>query len=422
MPFDVFVSHASKDRIIANAVCARLESAGIRCWIAPRDIVAGTSYGEAIIEAIHAAKVMVLVFSSNANSSGHIPKEVERAVSNGVAILPFRIEDVAPGKSLDYFIGSIHWLDAMTPPMERHLDALVETVRKLLPVPASVPGAPSTPVGVSSSPGQVAPFQSPPASAQIPFQPTGPRPATSGANGLTIPPKTLQIGVAAIVVIAAIVAAVIWLKPKPPVSAPVGTSSPVVNPSPVQPGVNGNPSVANNPSPVNPAAGPKGADPIVGCYRWFNNGSVVIYANGIVNGGPFTAHWRLVSASQRAYKFTWPDAIDTITIAPDQRSLGGMNQYQYPISATRIAGNFGLAGTWTLSNNVPMLVFPNGTFSASTFTGTWRATDASRGMYSMTWPAPVDSVNLSADGQTISGANQYGVAISGTRTGPCPGV
>ncbi len=133
MAFDVFISYASKDKMVADAVCARLEAAGIRCWIAPRDIVAGTSYGEAIIDAIHGAKVMVLVFSSSANASGHIPKEVERAVSNGVAILPFRIEDVAPGKSLDYFIGSVHWLDAMTPPMEKHLDDLAATVHKLIP-------------------------------------------------------------------------------------------------------------------------------------------------------------------------------------------------------------------------------------------------------------------------------------------------
>ncbi len=133
MAYDVFISYASKDKIVADAACARLEAAGIRCWIAPRDIVAGTSYGEAIIDAIHGAKIMVLVFSSSANSSGHIPKEVERAVSNGVPIIPFRIEDVAPGKSLDYFIGSVHWLDAMSPPLESHLDNLAATVQKLLP-------------------------------------------------------------------------------------------------------------------------------------------------------------------------------------------------------------------------------------------------------------------------------------------------
>ena len=200
MPFDVFVSHASKDRVVANAVCARLEAAGIRCWIAPRDIVAGTSYGESIIEAIHAAKVMVLVFSSNANSSGQVPKEVERAVSNGVAILPFRIEDVLPGKSLDYFIGSVHWLDAMTPPLEKHLDDLAETVRKLLPLPAGAQAAP-------------APWVQPAA------QPSAVRPAVRRATGRAIPSKTLWIGAVAALAIAAVVAGVILLRPKPPVTA-----------------------------------------------------------------------------------------------------------------------------------------------------------------------------------------------------------
>lgn len=55
MAYDVFISYASKDKIIADAVYARLEASAIRCWIAPRDITPGTSYGEAIIEAIHGA-------------------------------------------------------------------------------------------------------------------------------------------------------------------------------------------------------------------------------------------------------------------------------------------------------------------------------------------------------------------------------
>jgi hypothetical protein len=35
--FDVFISYASKDKVIADAVCTRLEAAGIRCWVAPRE-------------------------------------------------------------------------------------------------------------------------------------------------------------------------------------------------------------------------------------------------------------------------------------------------------------------------------------------------------------------------------------------------
>jgi hypothetical protein len=60
-------------------------------------------------------------------------------VSNGAVIIPFRIEAVAPGKSLDYFIGSVHWLAAMTPPMEKHLDDLARTGHKLLPLQVNDP-------------------------------------------------------------------------------------------------------------------------------------------------------------------------------------------------------------------------------------------------------------------------------------------
>jgi hypothetical protein len=132
MAHDVFVSYASGDKQVADAVCATLESHNIRCWIAPRDVLPGIHYGEAIIDAIHECRIMVLVFSSKANMSGHIPKEIERAVSQGVTVMPLRIEDVAPGKSLDYFIGSVHWLDALTPPLEAHLQKLAANVQTLL--------------------------------------------------------------------------------------------------------------------------------------------------------------------------------------------------------------------------------------------------------------------------------------------------
>lgn len=132
MAHDVFISYASGDKTVADAVCASLESHGVRCWIAPRDVLPGLHYGEAIIDAIHECRIMVLVFSSKANLSGHIPKEIERAVSQGSAIMPLRIEDVLPAKSLDYFIGSVHWLDALTPPLEAHLERLTANVQTLL--------------------------------------------------------------------------------------------------------------------------------------------------------------------------------------------------------------------------------------------------------------------------------------------------
>jgi hypothetical protein len=145
MAHDVFISYASKDKHIADAACAVLEANGIRCWIAPRDILPGADWGESIVDALSAARVFVLVFSSNANSSQQIRREVERAVNRGLAVIPLRIEDVPPTKSLEYFISTPHWLDAFSPPLERHLNYLADIIRHILqgeerPEPPPVPG------------------------------------------------------------------------------------------------------------------------------------------------------------------------------------------------------------------------------------------------------------------------------------------
>ena len=53
MSHDVFISYASEDKAIANAICSFIESRRVRCWIAPRDIMPGSSYGSSIIYAIN---------------------------------------------------------------------------------------------------------------------------------------------------------------------------------------------------------------------------------------------------------------------------------------------------------------------------------------------------------------------------------
>jgi tetratricopeptide (TPR) repeat protein len=132
MAHDIFISYAHQDRTIANAVCATLEAHGIRCWIAPRDILPGSDWGAAIIDAIQEAKALVLIFSSNSNDSDQIKREIERTVHQGTAVIPFRIEDVLPNKTLEYFISTQHWLDALTPPLEDHMAHLAETITVLL--------------------------------------------------------------------------------------------------------------------------------------------------------------------------------------------------------------------------------------------------------------------------------------------------
>jgi hypothetical protein len=132
MAHDVFISYSAKDKTTADAVCAMLELNGIRCWIGSRDVLPGMNWGECIIEAIEQSRIMVLIFTAAANASPQICREVERAVNHGVAVLPLRIEDVTPGRALEYFIGNVHWLDAPTPPLETHLRNLAGTIKMLL--------------------------------------------------------------------------------------------------------------------------------------------------------------------------------------------------------------------------------------------------------------------------------------------------
>jgi len=81
MAHDVFLSYSAADKDTALAVLAGLEKQGIRCWIAPRDIPAGSEYGQQIVDAVKACRVFVVVFSTGANASPHVRREVERAVS-----------------------------------------------------------------------------------------------------------------------------------------------------------------------------------------------------------------------------------------------------------------------------------------------------------------------------------------------------
>ena len=132
MAHDVFISHSNQDKTVASAMCSRLEQAGIRCWIAPRDVRPGRNWGSEIIRGLDNAKVMIVVLSANANRSRPVMKEVERAFDKGIVIIPVRTEEVVPSEALEFFLSSEHWLDAFNPPLETHMDRLAGTVEEYL--------------------------------------------------------------------------------------------------------------------------------------------------------------------------------------------------------------------------------------------------------------------------------------------------
>ena len=106
MAHDVFISHAHKDKRIADAICEKLESAGVRCWIAGRDISAGEDWTEATRNAIGSSRVMVLVLSENANAAPHIEREIAHAFYTKRIIIPLRLTNTLPGATF-FFISAM---------------------------------------------------------------------------------------------------------------------------------------------------------------------------------------------------------------------------------------------------------------------------------------------------------------------------
>jgi hypothetical protein len=125
----VFISHSSQDRRIAMRVCEALERFGLGCWLASRDIGPGDNFQEAIVRAIRTVRVMVLVFTGNANNSNEIKKEIALASQHQLAVIPLRAEDVMPSDAFLYELSTRQWVDAFDDwdrAMQRLADQIAE--------------------------------------------------------------------------------------------------------------------------------------------------------------------------------------------------------------------------------------------------------------------------------------------------------
>jgi hypothetical protein len=132
MASDVFLSFAQKDEGIAKSICSSLEQAGIQCWIAPRNIMPGEEYADAIIDALNNCRVFLLIFSKASNDSSQVTREVERAASKDLMIFTLRIDDTLPSKAMEYYLSNHQWMDISKTSLSKEMSTLTDTVSKLL--------------------------------------------------------------------------------------------------------------------------------------------------------------------------------------------------------------------------------------------------------------------------------------------------
>jgi len=147
MNVDVFVSHHTSSSLhIVEGIVNKLESMGVRCWYAPRDTEG--DYATSIAAAINHCKIFLLVLNRSASESFHVLNELDMVCNRliktaDVKILPFHVADEEIGDAARYYIGRMHWIDAMTPPMYQRVNELVNHICKLLnkqaPEQASAP-------------------------------------------------------------------------------------------------------------------------------------------------------------------------------------------------------------------------------------------------------------------------------------------
>lgn len=222
MAHDVFLSHSAQNRDVAEAVCAALEKAAIRCWVAPRDVRPGRTFPGEITRAIQQSKVMLLIFSGHSNNSEQVLREVQLATDSRLPIIRFRIEDVALTDDLRYFLSSPHWLDALTPPLSTHIKRLELAIKELLGQSVEVTGKN---VVSEDAPRAVAPVVEAPAMAPVPsaaapaMPPPLPTPSPVSRERTAVATKSFNpwpiLVVSAVVICAVIIGVIVLLVRQP---------------------------------------------------------------------------------------------------------------------------------------------------------------------------------------------------------------
>lgn len=108
----IFISHSSSDAKQAEALCGYLEKRNKKCFIAPRDIRSGHEYAEELLDGIDNSYVVILMLSEKSNTSPHVLREIERAISKNIPVIVYKMENVTLSKSLEYFLMTHQWMDA----------------------------------------------------------------------------------------------------------------------------------------------------------------------------------------------------------------------------------------------------------------------------------------------------------------------
>jgi hypothetical protein len=194
----VFISYGSDDVALARELRRHLEKGGYSCWMAPDDVAGPRSWAEHIVQSIASCKVVLVLISSVANRSTHVSKEVDLALEHGKAVLPVRVEDVAPSGALQYLLALAQWIDAFPGGLGPHADEVRKRVAAIIEAEAAPSDAPAV-----ESPAPM------PVEGRVPVSPPQVAPPGHGADAKRR--HTWLVGIGAALAAIAVVIGIVWL-------------------------------------------------------------------------------------------------------------------------------------------------------------------------------------------------------------------
>lgn len=131
----LFVSHSGEDRQLADQTVQLLESRGCNCWIAHRDIPAGTgSWAGPIVEAIANSRLFLVLVTKASVKSTQVLREVTLADAEKIPLMPVLVADVELSTDLRYFFTSAQRLEIPAQPIQKSADTIRAAVEKHLKV------------------------------------------------------------------------------------------------------------------------------------------------------------------------------------------------------------------------------------------------------------------------------------------------
>ena len=123
---NVFVCHAKDDKSITKKLVSKLESSGIKCYVASRDKAAGT-----VDELISKSNIFILMLSKNAQKSDEVIEQLKSAVEHNCQIIPFKTGSIENNMTMQYFLHSLEWVDSYGDGFDEAYDVLLEIMEEI---------------------------------------------------------------------------------------------------------------------------------------------------------------------------------------------------------------------------------------------------------------------------------------------------